>query len=368
MFGDLIDKINDLYYDLKFKFSKSKPDNSEIDNSQDDINNEDNNNENDNGVNDKSKQDLKHDGGRLYALWRLVLPVLLGLSLGWLAAVCLGVWIEHSGLIKPTRKNFVSNTVKSEIVKKVGLDEFLLSNPFRISVKKTDEPVAAVVEEVVSEEPEEEVVSSLTTAVLKGTLPDAGAWLIVEGKERFVLLGSSFDLYTLTRVSYLEAEFTRVKPSDNTTDRIILELYFDKHVVKRPPTPPKPKPEPKKQEVRHADANVPTGDVVSASDTQEGAIPSGLVNQLVQNPFDELKKVRLRPQGQAGLQIQWIQNDSILKKLGVKRGDIIKSINGIPFNNMADIANSINSLMNSERFDVEVERRGKPTALRYVVH
>ena len=365
MFGDLIDKISDLYYDLKFKFSKSKPDNSEIDSSQDDINNEDNNNENDGGVKDKSKQDLKHDGGRLYALWRLVLPVLLGLSLGWLAAVCLGVWIEHSGLIKPTRKNFVSNTVKSEIVKKVGLDEFLLSNPFRISVKKPEEPVA-VAEEVVSEEPE--VISSLTTAMLKGTLPNAGAWLIVDGKEKFVLLGSSFDLYTLTRVSYLEAEFTRVKPSDNTLDRIILELYFDKHVVKRPPAPVKSKPEPKKQEVRHADANVPTGDVVSASDTQEGAIPSGLVNQLVQNPFDELKKVRLRPQGDAGLQIQWIQNDSILKKLGVKRGDIIKSINGIPFNNMADIANSINSLMNSERFDVEVERRGKPTALRYVVH
>ena len=52
----------------------------------------------------------------------------------------------------------------------------------------------------------------------------------------------------------------------------------------------------------------------------------------------------------------------------MQKGDVIKSVNGIPFTNMGDIANSINSLMNSERFDVEVTREGKPTALRYVVH
>ena len=70
----------------------------------------------------------------------------------------------------------------------------------------------------------------------------------------------------------------------------------------------------------------------------------------------------------AGLEIQWIQEDSILSQLGVRKGDVIKSVNGIPFTNMGDIANSINSLMNSERFDVEVTRDRKPTALRYVVH
>ncbi|MBQ7217604.1 MAG: hypothetical protein IJS39_16685 [Synergistaceae bacterium] len=32
------------------------------------------------------------------------------------------------------------------------------------------------------------------------------------------------------------------------------------------------------------------------------------------------------------------------KRLGVQRGDVIKSVNGIPFTNMGDIANSINSL------------------------
>ena len=93
-----------------------------------------------------------------------------------------------------------------------------------------------------------------------------------------------------------------------------------------------------------------------------------MVNSLVQNPFDELKRIRMRPNEKAGgLEVQWIQNDSILRQLGVQRGDVIKSVNGIPFTNMGDIANSINSLINSERFDVEVTRGGKATALRYTV-
>ena len=60
-----------------------------------------------------------------------------------------------------------------------------------------------------------------------------------------------------------------------------------------------------------APVNVPVGSVVAAkSGEQEGQVPSGLVNDLVQNPFDELKKIRLRPMdGEAGLEIQWIQKD-----------------------------------------------------------
>ena len=97
-------------------------------------------------------------------------------------------------------------------------------------------------------------------------------------------------------------------------------------------------------------------------------ISAGLVQQLMENPFDELKNVRLRPkEGEQGLQIQWINKDSILSQLGVQKGDVIRSINGIPFRNMADITNSMNSLMNSDRFDVEVVRDGKPSSLKYVI-
>ena len=230
---------------------------------------------------------------------------------------------------------------------------FLSANPFRISPapppEKEEKPP-------VEEEKPPEVIGSLATAILRGTMPDVGAWLEDEGKLHLVLLGSSFDVYTLSRVNYREAAFRK------GDDEVVLELLYgpvgEKRVAEASAPPPPPPPP----------APAPMGEVVAATEDHEGQITSELVNNLVQNPFDELKKVRLRPKdGELGLQIQWIQNDSILKKLGVKKGDVIKAINGIAFNNMADIANSINSLMSSERFDVEVTRRGKPTSLRYVV-
>ena len=46
---------------------------------------------------------------------------------------------------------------------------------------------------------------------------------------------------------------------------------------------------------------------------------------------------------------------------------MIRSINGIAFRNMMDITNSVSSLMNSDRFDVEVMRNGAHTSLQYVV-
>ena len=40
------------------------------------------------------------EGGRLYALWLWVLPLLLGLALGWLASVCIGIGLSRSGGVK----------------------------------------------------------------------------------------------------------------------------------------------------------------------------------------------------------------------------------------------------------------------------
>lgn len=287
------------------------------------------------------------EGGRLYALWLWFLPLLLGLALGWLGAVCLGLVLARSGGAGVSAPD-VSAVVSDGTAGRAGLmDGFLSANPFHISpMVVTDEPAVKSADVVVT--------GSLATAVLRGTLPRTGAWLEDKGRLRLVLLNTSFDVYTLKWVTYREAVFVKGE------ERVVKTLLYGEPgrpaAAMRAPDAPA--------------ANVPVGSVVAARPgEQEGQVPSGLVNDLVQNPFDELKKIRLRPKdGEAGLEIQWIQDDSILKQLGVQKGDVIKAVNGIPFSNMGDIANSINSLMNSERFDVEVTRDGKPTALRYVVH
>ena len=199
--------------------------------------------------------------------------------------------------------------------------------------------------------------SVLDNVILRGTLPGVGGWFEQNGKTTLLLVGKSIERYRLASVRYDEATFRRGHDT------------VKKYLTYGPVVPITAKPEPAPS--RQASAPAPAknnGQVVAASANSEGSISAEMVNSLVQNPFDELKRIRMRPNEKSGgLEVQWIQNDSILRQLGVQRGDIIRSVNGIPFTNMGDIANSINSLINSERFDVEVTRGGKATALRYTV-
>ena len=236
-----------------------------------------------------------------------------------------------------------------------GLDGFLAANPFHVSAQKSNTPAPApkVSEDV---KPQEEP-TTLDDVILRGTLPGVGGWFEQNGTTKLILVGKTIDRYRLTSVQYSEAVFRR---GSKTVKKYI--TYGP--VEGKKAEAPKPAPTARIAPISTRE----TGNITAASENSEGSIPAEMVNTLVQNPFDELKRIRMRPNDKAGgLEVQWIQNDSILKRLGVKRGDVIKSVNGIPFTNMGDIANSINSLMNSERFDVEVTRGGKSTPLRYVV-
>ena len=288
------------------------------------------------------------EGGRVYAAWLWLLPVLLGLTLGWFADACLETLLGRFGTGRAVDRSALPAEAERASSVGAGMEEFLTANPFRVSPMEVSLPTARSADV--------EVIGSLATAVLRGTLPDVGAWIEDKGKVRLVLMGTSFDVYTLAKVTYREAVFVK------EDEVVVRELRYSEPGSERGAfsTPA--------AEVRPM--AIPEGSVTPAKPgEQDGEVPSELVTSLVQNPFDELKKIRLRPNdGGNGLEIQWIQDDSILRQLGVQKGDVIKSVNGIPFTNMADIANSINSLMNSERFDVEVDREGKPTALRYVVH
>ncbi|MBQ7592982.1 MAG: hypothetical protein IJU48_01360 [Synergistaceae bacterium] len=303
--------------------------------------------------------DKEEANGKIYALWLLVLPLLCGLVIGRLASVGIGYAFEKfsgtggitNSITSGQRGNVETNGVNR------GLGDFAQANPFRISPQKPPvvEEAPKPVEEVKPKEPEPQ----LEDLVLRGTLPGVGAWIENKDGLKLLLIGKNVDRFRLASVNSYEAEFRRGKI------RIKKYITYGPIVAKKVEEAPKPVPAPKKE----AEQPKQTGNIVAAMPgEQEGEVPSEIVNQLVQNPFDELKRIRMRPNDKAGgLEVQWIQNDSILKRLGVQRGDVIKSVNGIPFTNMGDIANSINSLMNSERFDVEVTRGGNNTALRYVV-
>ena len=309
---------------------------------------------------EKRSDSAKDDGGKIYALCMMILPIAFGFVSGGVLCAGLGyaldVFAGNDGM-RNQAVSFQSGTTDSGPARR-NLDGFLATNPFRISPRPTNTPPPAP--EKAPEPPKEEPDTFLDDIILRGTLPGVGAFIEMKNSLKTLLVGRELEKYKLISVTAREAVFR--KGNDKPVKKYI--VYGPVAEAKKPEpakqTAPAPKPAP---------AQPQTGNIVAAvPDKQEGQISSEMVNQLVQNPFDELKRIRMRPNEKAGgLEVQWIQNDSLLKRLGVQRGDVIRSVNGIPFTNMGDIANSINSLMNSERFDVEVTRGGNNTALRYVV-
>ena len=309
---------------------------------------------------DNKKESHQSDerAGIIYSVWLYILPLIAGIVFGYLAdaglSYALGRISDSSGMndVSVTGSQSSSESGKS----KRTLDEFLTVNPFHISPLK---PVVAEAPKPQKEPEPEPKDTAMDNVILRGTLPGIGGWFENEGKLTLLLVGKSMGRYKLASVTYRDATFRRGR------ERLTKYITYG-------PLAEKPKEEPKKPEpsARASSKRNNNSDQIVAAQpgSQEGQITSEVVNQLVQNPFDEMKRIRLRPSEKAGgLEVQWIQSDSILKRLGVQRGDVIKSVNGIPFTNMGDIANSISSLMNSERFDVEVNRGGKSEALRYVV-
>ncbi len=302
---------------------------------------------------------------KLYSLWLLILPLILGFSVGMLADAGLDY-----GLDVLAGDNGVSNAAvtgarleENSGNERRSLEGFLSSNPFKISPRPSDTPAPPPPPPAKVEEPPKAPDTTLDDIVLRGTLPGVGAWLDVKNELKLILVGREIESYKLIAVNYGDAMFKR--GDDDPVRKYI--VYGPSQTASKPEAPSQPS-RPAPQRPTPPPPPKQTGNIIAATQNEEGQVPSELVSNLVQNPFDEMKRIRIRPNETAGgLEVQWIQNDSLLKRLGVQRGDIIRSVNGIPFTNMGDIMNSINSLMTSERFDVEVTRGGENTALRYVV-
>jgi hypothetical protein len=283
-------------------------------------------------------------------VWNWTLPFLLGLAFGWFCMVCLEVGLNERNRRARPAGTAPASAGSAQNLAAESASAFLKANPFRVTPMPVDE----------SGDPAEEgnstpITGSLATAVLKGTSPGLAAWMEDQGQLRVVLEGQSFDVYTLEEVDYTEAVFVK------EDERVVKELFYG-GAPASPPARPQAAPTPPRAAV---------GQQFVAADPNKkepGEVSRELVVQLLENPFDEMKKVRIRPsEAGNGLQVQWLNKGSLLGQLGIQRNDVISAINGIPLRNMGDVSNAINSLTNSDQFDLEIARGGTPLSLRYVV-
>ena len=190
---------------------------------------------------------------------------------------------------------------------------------------------------------------------LTGTIPGISVWIQETQKpQTIVLKGQQLKGYTLTAVE----EDRIILQKGPTTLTVLLRYSVESSASAKKPASAVSSP------------RAATPEALSAARPgQQGAISRETVNQLLMDPLEEMKKFRLRPKFDGdtaqGIEVQWLDDKSILTSLGVKAGDVVQTVNGVPIRNMGDVVNVINSLMSGNTFDVQVVREGKSEMLNY---
>jgi hypothetical protein len=68
-----------------------------------------------------------------------------------------------------------------------------------------------------------------------------------------------------------------------------------------------------------------------------------------------------------GLRFQEFPSSSFLSELGIHEFDVLKSINGVELKNVSNLSLLFTDLKNTNRFEVEIERYGRPLTLLYTL-
>ncbi|HYA37363.1 MAG TPA: type II secretion system protein N [Candidatus Methylomirabilis sp.] len=80
---------------------------------------------------------------------------------------------------------------------------------------------------------------------------------------------------------------------------------------------------------------------------------------------DFLRQATMIPAASGGFQVKQLQPGSLYEKLGLRAGDVIKSVNGQPVNSADDAVRLYQQMANVASIQIEVLRGGKPENLYY---
>ena len=142
------------------------------------------------------------------------------------------------------------------------------------------------------------------------------------------------------------------------------ECYVDMFGSPDQKIPPKPK-----NTSRPAPNVGPAADdrIKKVSDT-EAIVDRSLVNELLSDPTKFVRSVRVRPHREkgkiVGYKLRRFRADSPLAKLGAKRGDVIRSVNGVDLTSVDKALGAYQSMRNSSDLTFSVTRQGKPVDIK----
>jgi general secretion pathway protein C len=106
------------------------------------------------------------------------------------------------------------------------------------------------------------------------------------------------------------------------------------------------------------------GNVVRETSSNHYAVQREQLAAQMRTP-DFLRQATMTPASGGGFQVQQLQPGSLYEKLGLRAGDVIKSVNGQPINSAEDAIRLYQQMNNVASAQIEVMRGGKPEYLYY---
>lgn len=110
---------------------------------------------------------------------------------------------------------------------------------------------------------------------------------------------------------------------------------------------------------------------IAKTGPDEWSIDAGFLNDQIKNPAKLMTMGRAVPHlvdgKPEGFKLYAIRPSGLYYKLGVRNGDVIKSVNGSPLNSIDQALGLFNTLMESRDITLGVERRGSVVNMHYVI-
>lgn len=109
------------------------------------------------------------------------------------------------------------------------------------------------------------------------------------------------------------------------------------------------------------------GNIVRAQGPNSFAVAREGINRQLQTP-EFLSQAQMVPNAGGGFLVRQIQAGSLYERLGLRAGDVIRSVNGQPINNIDEVMRlyqQLGGLDTVGQLSVEVSRAGKPETLNY---
>lgn len=105
--------------------------------------------------------------------------------------------------------------------------------------------------------------------------------------------------------------------------------------------------------------------ITKVSDT-EFIVERSALETIMENPMSFAGTLRTRPTDK-GVRLSGIRSDSLFNMLGLKNGDVLKSVNGFELNDPEKALGALAKLRTASKLSFDVERGGQPKAIGVTV-